>query len=132
MSIKQRVALITGANSGIGLEAAKYFNEKGWKTIAVSRSERSPELPEEISFYQVDVGDPSQVEGLFSEITEKFGRLDTLVNNAAVQVAKPLLETTLEEWDRLMDVNLRAVFVGVKAAYPPQMVNSAPLRHRHR
>lgn len=118
MSKNKRVALITGANSGIGLAAVKYFIDKGWQVAAVSRSERKFDLPEGCEFFQVDIGDPAQVKSLFGQITEKYGRLDTLVNNAAVQVAKPLLETTIEEWDHLMDVNLRGVFVSVKEAYP--------------
>ena len=117
MSDKERVALITGANGGIGLAAVKYFAEKNWRVAAVSRSELKFDLPDGCEFYQVDIGDPAQVKVLFGQVSEKYGRLDTLVNNAAIQIAKPLLDTSIEEWDRLMDVNLRAVFVSVKEAY---------------
>lgn len=118
MSDREKVALVTGANGGIGLAAVKYFLEKNWKVAAVSRSKLGFDLPEECEFFQVDIGDPEQVKKLFDQVTEKYGRLDTLINNAAIQIAKPLLETSIEEWDRLMDVNLRAVFVSVKQAYP--------------
>jgi glucose 1-dehydrogenase len=118
MSNRERVALVTGANGGIGLAAVKYFSEKNWKVAAVSRSELKFDLPEGCEFFQVDIGDPDQVKNLFEQISGKYGRLDALVNNAAIQIAKPLLDTSIEEWDRLMDVNLRAVFVSVKQAYP--------------
>ncbi len=118
MSKRERVALITGANGGIGLAVVGYFAEKNWRVAAVSRSKLGFELPEGVEFYQVDIGDPAQVKDLFKQVADKYGRLDTLVNNAAIQIAKPLLETSIEEWDSLMDVNLRAVFVSVKEAYP--------------
>jgi len=118
MSKRERVALVTGPNGGIGLAAVKYFTKKSWLVVAVSRSELGFELPVGCEFFQVDIGDPEQVMNLFKQVSEKYGRLDTLVDNAAIQIAKPLLETSIEEWDRLMDVNLRAVFVSVKQAYP--------------
>ena len=117
MDNKNKVALITGANGGIGKAAVEYFSEKGWKVAAVSRSQLGFELPDGCKFFQVDIGDSSQVDELFVKIADEYGRLDALVNNAAIQIAKPLLETSLEEWDRLMDVNLRAVFTSVKAAH---------------
>jgi len=117
MSERKRVALVTGANGGIGLAAVRYFASKGWRVAAVSRSKLGFEIPEGVEFFQVDIGDPAEVKELFEQVASKYGRLDTLVNNAAIQIAKPLLETSIEEWDRLMDVNLRAVFVSVKEAY---------------
>jgi NAD(P)-dependent dehydrogenase (short-subunit alcohol dehydrogenase family) len=117
MSERERVVLITGANGGIGLATVRHFAEKGWRVAAVSRSKLGFELPEGVEFFQIDIGDPAQVKDLFEKVANKYGRLDTLVNNAAIQVAKPLLETSIEEWDRLMNVNLRAVFVSVKEAY---------------
>lgn len=117
MSERERVVLITGANGGIGSTTVRHFASKGWYVAAVDRSTLGFELPDGVEFFQADISDPAQVKELFEQVAGKYGRLDAMVNNAAIQIAKPLLETSIEEWDRLMDINLRAVFVSVKEAY---------------
>lgn len=113
-----KVVLITGANGGIGRATVRNFAQKGWAVIGVDRDALAFDFPADGMFIQTDISKPENVEALFSQVKEKYTRLDALVNNAAIQVAKPLLETSLEEWDGLMDVNLRAVFVSVQQAYP--------------
>ena len=61
---------------------------------------------------------PEELESIFTKAHDYTGSLDALVNNAAMQIAKPLLETSVEEWDAVMASNLRSVFLGVKLAYP--------------
>jgi NAD(P)-dependent dehydrogenase (short-subunit alcohol dehydrogenase family) len=75
-------------------------------------------LPGVAHYVQADISDPKVQETIIRQVTTEEGRLDALVNNAAVQVCKPILETTPAEWDRIMSNNLRSVFLGVQLAYP--------------
>lgn len=110
-----RVVLITGAAGGIGRATVKYFFEKGWRVIGVDRSGFGEAFPETGLFVQADAGD---VEKIYQTAAAFSPSLDAVVNNAAIQISKPIIETTHEDWDRLMASNLRAVFFGCKAAYP--------------
>lgn len=115
---EKKVVLITGANGGIGRATVLAFAKQGWEVIGVDRHALDFAFPENGIFIQTDISQPEHVEQLFRQVGEKFSQLDALVNNAAIQIAKPLIETSLEEWDALMDVNLRAVFYSVQQAYP--------------
>lgn len=113
----KRVVLITGVAGGIGSATAKVFAEAGWHVIGVDQ--RSVNHVTGVAhFIHADISDPAVLESIFGEITTNEERLDALVNNAAVQICKPLLETTPDEWDQVMSNNLRSVFLGVSYAYP--------------
>ena len=114
----KRSVLITGANGGIGRAAVLEFSRLGWDVIGVDRDPLGFEFPEDGLFIQSDLSRPENIAELFSQVAEMYQKLDALVNNAAIQIAKPLIQTTLEEWDALMAINLRAVFYGVQRAYP--------------
>lgn len=118
MDEDKRTVLITGANGGIGRAAVMEFSRAGWTVIGVDRDALNFEFPESGWFIQTDISIPENVAALFRQVGERHFGLNALVNNAAIQIAKPLIETSLEEWDRLMDINLRAVFYSVKLAYP--------------
>jgi NAD(P)-dependent dehydrogenase (short-subunit alcohol dehydrogenase family) len=118
MSEKKRIVLITGANGGIGRATVKEFFRVGWRVIGVDRNAFDSNFPEDGLFVQTDISDPKNVEDLFEQVAGDTPSLHALVNNAAIQIAKPLLETSLEEWDALMDINLRAIFYSVQRAYP--------------
>jgi NAD(P)-dependent dehydrogenase (short-subunit alcohol dehydrogenase family) len=118
MTEKNRTVLITGANGGIGQASVGEFARRGWRVYGVDRDALSFKFPENGEFIQTDISDPKNVEALLKQVAESTPSLDALVNNAAIQIAKPLLETTLEEWDALMDVNLRAIFYSIQQAYP--------------
>jgi glucose 1-dehydrogenase len=110
-------ALITGAAGGIGQATARVFIEAGWDVIAVDRH-ASQVIPAQARFEQVDVSVPQAVADLFAALEEEGLQLGALVNNAAVQICKPLVETTIEEWDSVLDANLRSIFLTARAAYP--------------
>lgn len=110
--------LITGAAGGIGRAAVLHFAAQGWFVIGVDRAEYGPGFPENGLFIQKDISDPAQITAIFDEVSQSVSALDALINNAAVQIAKPLVETSVEEWDMVMDVNVRAAFLSVQAAYP--------------
>jgi NAD(P)-dependent dehydrogenase (short-subunit alcohol dehydrogenase family) len=118
MNNKQRVMLITGAAGGIGRATVQLFSEKGWVVIGVDRNEFGEDFPTEGLFIQADISDPSNLEIIYDAVKKFTGNLDAVVNNAALQVVKPLLETTVEEWDAVMASNLRSVFLGAKLAHP--------------
>lgn len=112
-----RRVVITGAAGGIGRATVAVFHRGGWDTVAVDR-DRAGSFPAGVEFHQADVSDPAAVEGLFRWLRGKSDRLDALVNNAAVQIVKPLVETTVEEWDGVMASNLRSIFLTAREAYP--------------
>lgn len=111
--------LITGAAGGIGRATVKYFSQQGWRVIGVDRAADFGEpFPADGVYIRADISQGDDLERIFA-LTQNFtGSLDALVNNAAIQVAKPLIETSVEEWDAVMASNLRSVFLGVKLAYP--------------
>jgi glucose 1-dehydrogenase len=114
----QKTVLITGAAGGIGRATVSLFAQKGWCVIGVDRSEFGSDFPQNGLFVQSDISRPEDMETIFDKALQFTSSLDALVNNAAVQVAKPIMETTVEEWDAVMASNLRSVFLGVKLAYP--------------
>ncbi len=113
-----RTVLITGAAGGIGRATVKQFSQKGWQVIGVDRSSFGENFPKTGLFIQSDVSIEENLEIIFRQAQQYTDSLDALVNNAAVQVSKPLLETTAEEWDNVMGSNLRSVFLGIKLAHP--------------
>jgi len=113
-----RTVLITGVAGGIGRATVALFAEKGWRVIGVDRAEFGDGFPANGLFIQADVSQGEAIEAIFARAHEYTGSLDALVNNAAMQIAKPLVETTVEEWDAVMAANLRSVFLGVKLAHP--------------
>jgi NAD(P)-dependent dehydrogenase (short-subunit alcohol dehydrogenase family) len=115
---EQRTVIITGAGGGIGQAAVKHFDEQGWQVIGIDRREFPGNFPEGGLFVQGDVSLPEDWDRMVHDIELVTGQVDCLVNNAGVQITKPVLETTLEEWDRVLDSNLRSVFLGVKRIYP--------------
>jgi len=113
-----KTVLITGAAGGIGRATVNLFAEKGWRVIGVDRSGFGEGFPSTGLFIRSDISHPEDMKAIFEEAHAFTESLDALINNAAVQVAKPLVETTVEEWDAVMASNLRSVFLGVKLAYP--------------
>lgn len=113
-----KTVLITGAAGGIGRATVDLFAQKGWRVIGVDRASFGEGFPTNGLFTQSDISRPEDLETIFSKANAYTKSLDALVNNAAMQIAKPLLETTVEEWDAVMASNLRSVFLGVKLAYP--------------
>ena len=112
------VVLITGVLGGIGMATAELFHREGWYVVGVDKGNMSDSAVEIDRFFQADVADVSAWEEIAQKLTGEVARVDGLVNNAAIQVCKPLVETTPQEWDGVMGVNLRSVYLAVRYLYP--------------
>lgn len=117
MQERQRVVLVTGAGGGIGHATARMFAANGWRVISVDRR-AIDESPAGGIFIQADIAHEENIRSVYEQARAFSPYLDAVVNNAAIQIAKPLLETSAEEWDFVMANNLRSVFLGAKLAYP--------------
>lgn len=113
-----RTVLITGAAGGIGRATVQLFAENGWRVIGVDRAEFGNGFPSDGLYVQLDIAEGENMQAIFSQAHQFTNHLDALVNNAAVQIAKPILETSVDEWDMTMASNLRSVFLGIKLAHP--------------
>jgi 3-oxoacyl-[acyl-carrier protein] reductase len=125
-SLREKVAIVTGASRGIGRAIAMMLAAEGVFVGATARSEEKlHQLQRDIESgggtahcIVADLSTPSSAQQIVSQTLTKFGRLDILVNNAGIAVQAPLLETSIEQWDRLMAVNARAPFLLCKEAIP--------------
>jgi NADP-dependent 3-hydroxy acid dehydrogenase YdfG len=133
MSLHGAVALVTGASSGIGAATARRLACEGARIgLAARRWERLASITEEIVgagatalAVQADLTDPSQAFRAVQEVVDSFGRLDILVNNAGVMLLDSALHAPLEEWDRMVDLNVRALLHVTHAAVPHLIAASA-------
>lgn len=110
----KRIAVITGASGGIGQATVHYFSQQGWFVVGVDRATFPGQFPPEGIFIQADVSLSEDWKRLSETIQDRIDQLDALVNNAAVQITKPILETSTEEWDQVINANLRSVFLSIK------------------
>jgi NAD(P)-dependent dehydrogenase (short-subunit alcohol dehydrogenase family) len=110
-----KVAIVTGGARGIGHAIARKFLAQGYRVAIFDLN--AVELGDAISL-QCDVSDPAQVANSVARVVERYGRIDALVNNAGIAVFKPLLETSYEEWQRVLAVNLNGPFLCTQACAP--------------
>lgn len=123
-SIAGKTALVTGASSGIGAEIARVFTQAGARVIASGQSQdRLTALASEIrcDVIAADIATPEGCEGLAAEALGLSPRIDILVNSAGVALVGPVLDYSVEDWDRTMAINLRAPFLLAKGL-APQMI----------
>ena len=132
--LQGKTALITGASRGIGRAIASKLaaegadialthlssDEQGQAAATALRS-----LGGKVLVYRSDASDFAAVATLVQNVVKEFGRLDILVNNAGIRLQKDVINTTIEEWDRMMAVNLTSVFLGCKFALPHMLKQSS-------
>ena len=120
MRLEGKVAIVTGAASGIGRATTELFAAEGARVLAVDLNEPAGrELAgDSVAFARADVASRAEVERVVRGAVERFGGLDILFNNAGIAIFKTLEETSEEEWDRVVDVNLKACYLGIKYAIP--------------
>ncbi|MGE3874628.1 MAG: SDR family NAD(P)-dependent oxidoreductase [Parvibaculaceae bacterium] len=136
-SLTDRVAIVTGASSGIGRAIARRFADEGARVIIADTMETPMEGGQstktlietaggEADYCQTDIADWGSVDQMVASTVGRFGRLDIMVNNAAIYTSTNLLDTTPEQWHRVISVNLTGFFFCCKRAVQ-QMLNQAPM-----
>ncbi|MBD2820894.1 SDR family oxidoreductase [Xenorhabdus sp. 42] len=123
ISLENKVAAITGAASGIGLECARTLIKAGAKVVLIDRVEdrlmqRVKELGENAIPLVVDLMEPEQVDGMLDGILKKAGRLDIFHANAGAYVGGPVAEGDPDVWDKVLNLNINAAFRSVRAVLP--------------
>ena len=126
MRLENKVCVVTGADAGIGRAIAKAFGSEGAKVVVADINETGAletaamigQSAAAALGIHVDVADPESVKQLASETVARFGKVDVLMNNAAIQVNKMVEDTTFEEWNRQLAVNLGGMFLCSKYFLP--------------
>jgi len=121
MRLKDKVAVITGGAKGIGMEMAKKFASEGAKVIAVDMTELSFDM-DNVEGYILNVTDSAKCKEFFDFTLEKYGKIDILVNNAGITRDSMTRKMTDEQWDMVIDVNLKGVFNLVRHIGPQMEV----------
>ncbi|WP_128254772.1 SDR family oxidoreductase [Falsirhodobacter deserti] len=119
----EKVVLITGASSGIGTGIARELSAAGYRLmLGARRTDRlealAAELPGEVRFRKLDVTDLADVEGFAEAARAAFGQVDVIVNNAGVMPLSPMSSLKVDEWHRMIDVNIKGVLHGIAAVLP--------------
>jgi len=109
MSTSQKVVIVTGASQGIGAEVVRAFRKLDYRVVATSRSIKPSEDPN-ILTVAGDIGDPTTARRVISEGVARFGRIDTLVNNAGIYIGKTFTEHTAEDYAAVMNVNMAGFY----------------------
>ena len=130
---KLNTAIVTGGGRGIGKETAILLSKKGLNVVICSRTQKEIDSTvKEIKSFgngqiigrKCDVSVSSQVNSLVNDILETYGGLDVLINNAGITYVKKLIDTTEEQWDSTLDINLKGAFLFCKAIVPHMIENN--------
>lgn len=124
--IQGKVILITGGGTGIGAEAARLLAGRGARVaVAARRKDKLDGVVADIAAvggdaraYRLDVTDKREVEAVVAAVVADFGRIDVVVNNAGLMPIRPMAEVNTDEWDAMIDVNIKGTLYGVAAALP--------------
>ena len=124
--IEDKVVVITGASSGLGEATARHLAERGATVVlGARRADRIEALVKELVAagkealaVQTDVTDAAEVRALVEAAVSRFGRVDVMLNNAGLMPLAPLDRLRIDEWDRMIDVNIKGVLYGIAAALP--------------
>ena len=132
-NIEGKVVVITGASSGLGESTARHLAELGATVVlGARRVDRIDALARELTAngqpalaVQTDVTDRVQVQQLVDAAIARFGRIDVMINNAGLMPHSPLERLKIDDWDRMIDVNLKGVLYGIAAALPPMQAQKS-------
>ena len=124
--IEGKVVVITGASSGMGEAAARHLVAQGASVVlGARRIERLQSLADELNnqggkalAVETDVTDPNQVQRLVDEAVQRYGRVDVIINNAGLMPHSPLERRKIDDWNRMIDVNIKGVLYGIAAVIP--------------
>lgn len=124
--MREKVVVITGASSGIGRAAALLFAGKYSQVVALGRNEKelnalrdeTHKYEKKIKIHLADLRETSQVERFLTDTYEHFGQIDVLINAAGIIANGSVEDTSLDEWDKMLDINLRSVFYLINRCVP--------------
>lgn len=126
MKLSDKVAIVTGAGSGLGRAISLTFEKEGATVIVADINQKggeetvalAKEGTSEIVYHQLDVCNEASVKILINDVIETYGRVDILINNAGIVIRKSLIEHSLEEWQNVLNVNLTGVFLCTREVVP--------------
>ena len=126
MRFKDKVCIVTGATSGIGRATAEQMGAEGGCVVVIGRDEKDgAEVVKTIKksggdamFIKTDISDPAAVETAVQKTIDAWKRVDVLVNNAATMTFTPITDLSLEDWEKVINTNLRSVFLFCKFCIP--------------
>ena len=132
MRISDKVAIITGAASGIGRATAILFAKEGGKVVVADKNEVGGNETVDLIrsdggqaiFDYVNVTSATDIQGMVKTTINTYGKLDILVNNAGIAIRLPVVDLSEEDWDRNIDVNLKSIYLSSKYAIPRMIENS--------
>jgi 3-oxoacyl-[acyl-carrier protein] reductase len=123
MRLKDKICIVTGAAQGIGAATAAKFAAEG--AIVIGCDRRRETMPDAAETHAVDVTDRTQIDAMVADVLARHGRIDVLVNNAGITKDARLVKMTLEQFDAVIDVNLRGVFHCAQAVAPSMIEQGA-------
>jgi 3-oxoacyl-[acyl-carrier protein] reductase len=130
MRLKDKIAIVTGGSRGIGQAISELFAKEGATVIIMDLLPQGQKVADSINdsggkaeYNQVSVTDKPAVESLFKKVNDKYGKIDILINNAGITRDRTLEKMSEEEWDAVIDVNLKGVFICTQAVVPYMKVN---------
>ena len=125
MRLKDKIAIVTGGSRGIGQAVSELFAKEGATVIIVDLLTQGQHVADDINakggkaaFHSASVTDKAAITNLFAEINEKYGKIDILINNAGITRDRTLEKMSEEEWDAVINVNLKGVFLCTQAVVP--------------
>lgn len=116
--LENKTALVTGGRQGIGKAIVEAFVAEGARVMTCGRGPRPDDLPANILWQSSNMASSKDVDNLKNQVNKQFGTLSILVNNAGIQIEKTVVQTTDEDWEELMGVNARGVFLACRAFIP--------------
>ena len=126
MRLENKIAIITGGGDGLGQASAVLFAKEGASVVVVdmdpARGMKTVDMIKnqngEAMFVKVDVSQEDSVKNMVEKVVDAYGRIDILVNSAGIFIEATAINTTVEDWDKIMAVNLRGIFLGCKYVIP--------------
>jgi len=125
MRLKNKIAIVTGGSRGIGKAVSELFAKEGATVIIIDLLPQGQAVADGIKaaggkaeYHNISVTDKSAVEGLFAQVNEKYGKIDVLINNAGITRDRTLEKMSEAEWDAVIEVNLKGVFLCTQAVIP--------------
>jgi len=127
--LKDKIAIVTGAASGIGRGIVLAFCEQGAKIVVADVNEKggketvkmAKDIGGKAVFVKTDVSQAKDIDNMVNVCLKKYGRVDVLVNNAGILKFSPLHETSEDDWEKIIDINLKSVFLGSKRVLPEML-----------